>query len=77
MTIIVAVVTEPRWEVRNGTVIVDVQFGAMSSDLDIIPLLSAWANTHLTAAGCSTDNILTGLMEGETMKLLLESMQLG
>ena len=48
----------------------------MSSELEIIALLSAWANTHLTATGCSTDNILTGLMEGETMKVLLESMQL-
>ena len=41
--------------------------------METITLLTAWANMHLTGAGCSCDNILTGLLEGERMRALLES----
>ena len=34
---------------------------------------TAWANVHLASEGCMSDNILTGIMEGERMKVLLQS----
>ena len=35
--------------------------------------LTAWANMRLTASDVSCQNILTGLMEGERMRVLVES----
>ncbi len=36
--------------------------------------LTTWANMRLTCVGHSCTNILTGIMEGETMKCFAESM---
>lgn len=35
--------------------------------------LSTWANMRLASSGNSVDHILKDIMEGETMKLLLQS----
>ena len=35
--------------------------------------LTAWANMRLTSSDVSCQNILTGLMEGERMRVLVES----
>ena len=43
------------------------------SSLATIRELTTWANMRLTSHSLPCDNILTGLMEGETMKCLAES----
>lgn len=44
------------------------------SDLTKITELTAWANVKLVAQDGCCDNILTDIVEGERLKILLESM---